>query len=225
MGRRTQFEENSRHNEPASLFAAWTRIQPVRFAVGLRFFGVRLSVAWDHYYYGRQNQTRSKKLPRSLLEQTPEDVTASKKRRSKVPIVATPKRSRARLDLLTKPALGHEDDDSDKDMEAVAQATTVVPETAMSDMCEEAVGEWHAPPDPRFVHLAGRPNISTNPPPRPASPWAVSHNLAHVPSNQQATVSPTTSVSLDTNHNLPVDYLRYFKDEKIMAVCKSPRPS
>ena len=45
----------------------------------------------DHHYYGRQNRTWPKKLPRSLLEQTPEDVvTAKKHRMAKTPIVATP---------------------------------------------------------------------------------------------------------------------------------------
>jgi hypothetical protein len=45
----------------------------------------------NHYYYGRQNSARPKKLPRLLLVQTPEDVVASKKRRAKANVGATPK--------------------------------------------------------------------------------------------------------------------------------------
>jgi hypothetical protein len=70
----------------------------------------------DHYYYGRQNRTRPKKLPRSLLEQTPEDVAASMKRRAKATVGATPKRSHMRLDKLSTPAIGHKYVDSENDM-------------------------------------------------------------------------------------------------------------
>ena len=119
-------------------------------------FGVQPSSTqrcMDHYYNGRQNRTRHKKLPRSLLEQ---DVVASKKRRAKATVGATPKRSRTRLDILTTPAIGHRVVDSDDDMEAMALANTVVPETAMSDMCGKAAGEQHVPPDTRSAHPGSR---------------------------------------------------------------------
>ncbi len=47
--------------------------------------------------------------------------------------------------------------------------------------------------------------------------------MESVPSNQQATgpsTNPTTSVSLPSNQNLLVDYLREFKDEKDKVICK-----
>ena len=81
----------------------------------------------DHYYYGQQNRSRPKKLPRSLLEQTPEDVTASKKRRvAKCTVEAIPKRSRLRLDLTATPALEQEDAESDDDLEAAALTNAVM---------------------------------------------------------------------------------------------------
>ncbi len=98
--------------------------------------------------------------------------------------------------------------DSKEDIEAMAVAT-MLPETAMSDMCGEAAGEWHARPDPGFVHPASRSNISDSLSPQPANPLAGTHNVASVPSNQQATgpsTNPTTSVSLPSNQNLLVDY-------------------
>jgi hypothetical protein len=94
----------------------------------------------DHYYYGQQSRSRSKKLPRSLLEQTPEDMVAPKKRLAKATVGATPKRSRTRLDIMTTPTTGHKDVDSEDDLEAVALANTVISETAMSDMC--GGGTW-----------------------------------------------------------------------------------
>ncbi len=53
---------------------------------------------------------------------------------------------------MSTPAIGHKDVDSDDDLEAVVLANTVVAETAMSDMCGEAIGERHLPPDPRSAH-------------------------------------------------------------------------
>jgi hypothetical protein len=97
----------------------------------------------------------------SLLEQTPEYVANSKKHRVKGPIVATPEHPHTRFDLLITLAPVHEDADSYEHMEAVALSNTVVLETAISDMCEEAVGDWHAPSNPQFAHLASRPNTSS----------------------------------------------------------------
>jgi hypothetical protein len=136
-------------------FAACTRIPIYDFQSGSLFWRSNQR-CMDYYYYGRHNRTRPKEWPRSLLEQTPEDVVASKKRRAKATVGATPKRSRTRLDILTTPAIGHRVVDSDDDMEAMALANTVVPETAMSDMCEEAAGERHVPPDTRSAHPASR---------------------------------------------------------------------
>ena len=59
---------------------------------------------------------------------------ASKKRRAKATVGATPKRSRTQLDILATPAIGHREVDLNDDMEAMALANTVVPETAMLDM-------------------------------------------------------------------------------------------
>ncbi len=95
--------------------------------------GVRPSM--NHYYYGRQNRSRPKKLPRPLLEQTPKDVVGSKKRQTKATVGATPKRSRTRLDISTTPAIWQREVDSDDDMEAMALANSVVPESVMSDKC------------------------------------------------------------------------------------------
>jgi hypothetical protein len=108
-------------------------------------------------------------------------------------------------------------------MEAVTLANSAVPETAMSGMCGESAGEWHAPPDPRFAHPTSRPNIPTDPPHRPAKPWTGTHNSAYVSSNWQGTVpstNPSTSVSFASNQNLLVDYLREFMDEKDKVACK-----
>jgi hypothetical protein len=69
-------------------------------------------------------------------------------------------------------------------------------------MCGEAAGERHVPPNPRSAH--------------PAS-------FSNIPSNHQAAgpaTNPTAAVSLHSNHNLLVDYLREFKDEKDKAICK-----
>jgi hypothetical protein len=115
-------------------FAAWRRNPLYDFQSGSVFWR-RTQRCMDHYYYGRQNHTRPKKLPRTLLEQIPEDVVASKKRRAKCNVGGTPKRSRTRLHLMTTPAPGHKDLDSEEDIEAMSLATTVVPETAISDMC------------------------------------------------------------------------------------------
>jgi hypothetical protein len=92
-------------------FAAWTRIHMYDFQSGSLFWR-STQHCMDHYYYGRQNRSRPKKLPRSLLEQTPEDVVASKKRQAKATVGATPKPSRTRLDILTAPAIGHREVDS-----------------------------------------------------------------------------------------------------------------
>ncbi len=54
-------------------FAAWTRLPIYDFMSGSLFWH-STQRCMDHYYYGRQNRTRPKKLPRPLLEQTPEDV-------------------------------------------------------------------------------------------------------------------------------------------------------
>jgi hypothetical protein len=177
-------------------FAAWTRISLYDFKSGSLFWCSTLR-CMDHYYYGRQNRTRPKKLPRPLLEQTPEDVLASKKRRAKGTVGATPKRSRTSLDTLTAPAIEHRDVDSDDDMEAMALANTVVPETAMSDMCGEATEERHVPPDPRSVHPASRSDIPANLQPQPTNLLADANNMASVQSNPQAPVpstNPTTTV-------------------------------
>jgi hypothetical protein len=162
----------------------------------------------DHYYYGRQNRSRPKKLPRSLFEQTPEDVVASKKRHAKATFGATPKRSRTRLDILSTPAIGHKDVDSDDDLEAVALANTVVPETVMSDMCGEAFGEGHMSPDPRSAHpVASLSNIQVSSHGQSVNLLADAHNIDFVRSNFPAAVSstnPTISVSLPSNQNLLV---------------------
>jgi hypothetical protein len=51
------------------------------------------------HHDGQKNRTWPKKLPRSSLEQAPEDVYAVKKRRmSKHPNLATPKRYRTQMD-------------------------------------------------------------------------------------------------------------------------------
>jgi hypothetical protein len=89
---------------PYRSFAAWTRIPMYDFQSGSLFWR-STQRCMDHYYYGRQNRTRPKKLSRSLLEQTTEDV-ASKKRQAKATVGATPKRSRTRLDLLTTKRCG-----------------------------------------------------------------------------------------------------------------------
>jgi hypothetical protein len=108
-------------------------------------------------------------------------------------------------------------------MEAMALANTVVPETAISDMCWEAAGEWHVPPDPRSAHPASRSNIPVSSHSQSVNFLADAHNMVPVQSNQQAagsSTNPTTSVSLPSNQNLLVDYLREFKEEKDKAICK-----
>ncbi len=125
-----------------------------------------------------------------------------KKHRAEATVGATPKRSSMRLDILSTPAIEHKDVDSDDDMEAIALANTVVPETVISDMCREAAGERHVPPDPLSAH--------------PTS-------FSNIPSNHQAAgpaTNPTAVVSLHSNQNLLVDYLRELKDEKHKAICK-----
>jgi hypothetical protein len=177
----------------------------------------------DHYFYRRQNRTRPKKLLPSLLEQTPEDVVASKKRRAKATAGATPKRSCTRLDILTTTAIKHREVDSDDDMEAMALANTVVPETAMSDMCGEAAGERHVPPYPRSVYPASRSNIPVSSHSQSVNPVADAHNMVSVQPNQQAAESSTihtTSVSLPSNQNMLVDFLREFKEEQDKFICK-----
>ncbi len=151
---------------------------------------------------------------------------ALKKRRAKTTVGATPNRSRTRLDILTTPVIGHRGVDSDDDMEATALVNTVVPETAMSDMCGEAAGERHVPPDPRSAHPASRSNIPVSSHSQSVNLLADAHNMAPVQSNQQAAGSstkPTTSVSLPSNQNLLVNYLREFKKEKDKANCKMPK--
>jgi hypothetical protein len=113
--------------------------------------------------------------------------------------------------------------DSDDEMETIALANTVVPETAMSDMCGEAVGERHAPPDPHSTHPASRSNIPNSSHSQSANLLLDAHNIVSVSSNQQVAGSstiPTTSVSLSPNQNILVDYLREFKEEKNKAICK-----
>jgi hypothetical protein len=95
-------------------FEAWTRLPIYDFKPGLLFW-CSTHRCMDHYYYDRP-----RRLPRSLLEQTPEDVVASKKRRAKATVGATPMSSRTRLDILSTPAIGLKDADSDDDLEAVA---------------------------------------------------------------------------------------------------------
>jgi hypothetical protein len=182
-------------------FAAWKRIPLYDFKSGSLFWR-STQRCMDHSYYGRQNRTRPKKLPRSLLEQTPEDVVASKKRRAKAIVGATPKRSRTRLYILTTLAIVHRDVDSDDDMEAMASAKTVVTETAMSDMCGGTAGERHVPSDPRPVDPASRSDIPADLQPQPVNLLADAHNMASVQSNQQApgpSTNPTTTVSLTSN--------------------------
>jgi hypothetical protein len=70
-------------------FSAWTRIPIYDFQSGSLFWHSTQRCMY-HNYYGRQNRTRHKKLPRSLLEQAPEDVVASRKRQAKATVGATP---------------------------------------------------------------------------------------------------------------------------------------
>ncbi len=107
-------------------------------------------------------------------------------------------------------------------MEAMALANTVVPETAMSDMCGEAAGERHVPQDPRSAHPASRSKIPVSSHSQSANLLADAHNMVSVQSNQQAarsSTNPMTSVSLPSNQNLLVDYLREFEEEKDKAIC------
>ena len=206
-------------------FAAWTRIPLYNFQTGLIFWRTTQR-CMDHYYYGRQNRSRPKKLPRSLLEQTPEDVVASKKRRvAKPTVVATPKRSRLRLDLATTPALEHDDAESDDDLETAALANTVIPEAGANDIDGEDAGEGHGPPDPRFAHPASRQPVSMNPLPGSVNPVLnVNRLLASTSANHQpvlaTTANPVAAVTDVANQNLLVEYLRECKDEKDKAVCK-----
>lgn len=206
-------------------FAAWTRIPLYSFQSGLIFWR-STQRCMDHYYYGQQNRSRPKKLPRSLLEQTPEDVTASKKRRvAKSTVVATPKHSRLRLDLTATPALGQEDAESDEDLEKFALANTVIPEAGAIDMDREAVGEGQAPPDPRAAHPATRQPASMIPLPGSVNPVSNTQNLfASISTNHHpvptSSTNPVAAVSDAANQNLLVDYLREFKEEKDKAVCK-----
>jgi hypothetical protein len=129
---------------------------------------------------------------------------------------------------MTTPATGHKDVDSVEDMEAMALANTVVPETAMSDMCGEAARERHVSPDPRDVHPASRSNIPASLHPQLANFLADAHNMTSVRSNQQASgpsTNPTTTVSLPSNQNLRVDYLCEFKDEETRPQARCPRLS
>jgi hypothetical protein len=108
-------------------------------------------------------------------------------------------------------------------MEAMALANTVVPETAMSDMCREVAGERHVPRDPRSAHSASRSNIPVSSHSHSVNLSADAHNMVSVQSNQQAagsSTNPMTSVSLPSNQNLLVDYLRELKEEKDKAICK-----
>jgi hypothetical protein len=180
--------------------AAWTRLPIYDFKSGSVFWR-STQRCMDNYYYGQQSRSRPKKLPRSLLEQTPEEVTASKKRRAKETVGTTPKRSRTRLDISSTPATGYMDVDSEDGLESAALANTVILETAIPDIYAEAVGERHTLPDPCSVHPAAS---LSNP--------AVG---SHGPST-----STSTSVALPANQNLLVDYLREFKDEKDKAICK-----
>jgi hypothetical protein len=108
-------------------------------------------------------------------------------------------------------------------MEAMALANTVVPETAMSDMCGEAAGERHVPPNPRSTHPASRSNIPISSHSQSVNLLVDAHNMGSVQSNQQAagsSTNPSTSVSLPSNQNLLVEYLREFKEENDKAICK-----
>ncbi len=201
-------------------FAAWTRLTIYDFKSGSLFWRLTQR-CMDHYYYGRQNRTRSRRLPRSSLEQTPEDVTASKKRRAKATVGATPKRSRTQLDILNTPAIGHGKVDSYDDMEAIALANSVVPETTMSVMCGEAAGERHVPPDPRSTHPASRSNIPISSHCQSIGQFVIrrqQHGIGSVKSG--SSTIPTTPIALPPNQNLLVDYLREFKEEKDKAICK-----
>ncbi len=149
---------------------------------------------------------------------------ASKKRRAKATVGATQKRSRTRLDILSTPATELKDVNSNDDLEAVALANPVVPETAMSDMCGEAIGKRHMPPDPRSAHRAASlSNIPVSSHGQSVNLFADEHNIDFVQSNYPAAVSstnPTTPVSLPQDQNLLVDYLREFKEEKDKDICK-----
>jgi hypothetical protein len=179
-------------------FAAWTLLPIYDFKSGSIFWR-STQRCMDHYYYGQQSRSRPKKLPKSLLEQTPEEVTAPKKRRAKETVGTTPKLSRTRLDISTTPATGYMDVDSEDGLEAAALANTVIPETVIPDIYADAMGERHTLPDPRSDHpAASLPNPAVG---------------SHGPSS-------LTSVALPANQNLLVDYLREFKEEKDKAICK-----
>jgi hypothetical protein len=206
-------------------FAAWTRIPLYNFQTGLIFWRTTQR-CMDHYYYGQKNKTRPKKLPRSLLEQTPEEVVAPKKRRvGKSTVVTTPKRSRLRLDLTATPALEHDDAESDNDLEAAALANTVIPEAGANEIIGEAAGEGYGPSDPRFAHPASQQPVPVNPLPGSVNTALnVNRLLAPISANHQpvlaTTANPVSAVSEVANQNLLVDYLRECKDEKDKAVCK-----
>jgi hypothetical protein len=101
------------------------------------------------------------KLPRSLLDPTPEETATSKKRRkAKIPIATTPKKTRTSMDLLTTPVPAHEDIDSDEDMAAVALANAAIPEPGVATSQLEGTDVWQAPHDPSFMHPASQHTTS-----------------------------------------------------------------
>ncbi len=194
----SQTEENSRNNESTSFFCGmdedfciWFSIGFTLLAYGPALYGPLL--LWKVKPYTSQEIA-------TVIARTDTGGCCGFKETSGLSYCwGYTKHSRTRLDILTTPAIGHREVDSDDDMEAMALANTVVPETAISDMCGEAAGERHVPPDPRSAHPASRSNIPLSSHSQSVNLLAEAHNTVSVQSNQLAAVSstdPTTSISL-----------------------------
>ena len=162
------------------------------------------------YVLGNRSGTRAKAVPRSLMDETPEDTRASTKRKARTPTRPTSVRSvRMALDLSGPAGAAPLDDaaDSDEDLEAMATANLSAPSTPMpapaaalpTEPCTtlpayDAIGD----PRQRRSGIAVLPNQGGNWPPPNAPP----------------SVFPTT------NHEALYDILRASKTDRDKTACR-----
>lgn len=203
----------------------WAKIPIFNFETCNLFWrSVNRCMDFAFYVLGNRSGPRARAVPRSLMDQTPDDLRASTKRKARTPQRPAPTRSvRVALDMSEMAGAAPLDDaaDSDSDIEAVAMANPTIPPVPGLPLAENPSAAPPAVPvdtyagDPRHRQSAAAifPNQDAHLPP----PAYSAHQQPVFP---EISPSHRPSITMTPNQEALFDLLRASKADKDKAACR-----
>jgi hypothetical protein len=208
------------------LVDGWAKIPFFNFQTCSLFWrSINRCMDFAYYVLGNRTSTRAKAVPRSLMDQTPEDLRTSTKRKMRTPSRSSSSRPvRLTLDLSEAAGAAPKEDiaDSDDDLDTRAMAFPTVPPNTDQEFTESLpLTSSMVPPaydggDKLYSGQLSAPFLTNQEPGRPI-PTNLSSGNSACPNNLS---NPPSSVTPLSNHAALLDLLRASKAEKDKTTCR-----